>query len=150
MERRGKLLAQIVRAKTDDIKDLQERSAKLISVNNDLIKYVKERDRDHKKRPLDIVCYFEEYHTYIDTRIGPKKDIGKIVSKPSAAPYQELSTVPFLKIIPLYASLPPILSADTRVSPVSWRSGSAHLKQRSQAMRKIRYVHMVANTWKVN
>lgn len=85
----GKRLASMIPSiKTDDVKDLQERSAKLVSINNDLTKYVKERDRDHKKRPLDIVCYFEQYPMYIGI-----KDIGKIVTKPSAASLPAVTTL---------------------------------------------------------
>jgi predicted alpha/beta hydrolase family esterase len=65
--------------KTEDIKNLEERSAKLESINIALNKYVKERDRDRTRRPLNIVCYFEEHPTY-----EAGLSIGKIVKKPSA------------------------------------------------------------------
>ena len=73
----GRLKKIIPGIKTDDLKDLKERSAKLQSINAALQNYVKARDRHGT--PLYAVCYFEEFPMYID-----KTSIGYIVTKDSA------------------------------------------------------------------
>ncbi|KAJ4356668.1 uncharacterized protein N0V89_004704 [Didymosphaeria variabile] len=72
----GERLKKMTGIKTEDLKDLKERSAKLQSINAALQTYVKDRDRG---TPLYTVCYFEEFPTYVD-----KVDIGHIVTKDSA------------------------------------------------------------------
>ncbi|KAL1606324.1 hypothetical protein SLS60_003726 [Paraconiothyrium brasiliense] len=72
----GRLKKIIPGIKTDDLKDLKERSAKLQSINAALQTRVKERDRT---TPLYIACCFEEFPTYVN-----KVDIGHIVTQESA------------------------------------------------------------------
>ncbi|KAK7189586.1 uncharacterized protein CC84DRAFT_1163034 [Paraphaeosphaeria sporulosa] len=69
-----------VQTKDTDIKDLNERSARLIDINLDFDTFIKGRDRDRKHGPVEIVCYYEADPTFI----GPVC-IGKVVSKESAA-----------------------------------------------------------------
>ena len=65
---------------TNDLKtkDLEERSAKLISVYDAFLKFLKGRDRS--KIPIEVACYFEEYPMYV-----AGKKIGMIVPKQSAS-----------------------------------------------------------------
>lgn len=85
----GKRLASLFPSiKTDDIEDLEERSAKLMSINNDLVEYIKWRDRNRGKRPLEIAYYFEEQATIA------KKNIGVIVTKPSPASLPGIAVFP--------------------------------------------------------
>ena len=63
----------------EDIKDLEERSAKLISVNEAFQKFLKARDRSESREFVEVACFFEEYAMY---RLGKK--IGIIVPKESA------------------------------------------------------------------
>ncbi|KAF2841091.1 hypothetical protein M501DRAFT_1013909 [Patellaria atrata CBS 101060] len=69
-----------IQTKDTDIKDLKERSARLIDINLDFDTFIKARDRDRKHGPVEIVCYYEAEPTYVGL-----KDIGKIVNKESAA-----------------------------------------------------------------
>lgn len=58
------------------VKDLEERSQKLISINEAFLRFLKARDRS---TPVEVACFFEEYPTYITG-----KNIGMIVPKSSA------------------------------------------------------------------
>ncbi|KAH5088723.1 hypothetical protein HBI73_134410 [Parastagonospora nodorum] len=60
------------------VKDLEKRSSRLATINENMAKYIQTRDRDHSRRPLDVVCCFEERPTHM----GPKKE--KVVDKESA------------------------------------------------------------------
>lgn len=79
-----------VQTKDTDIKDLKERSARLIDINLDFATFIKARDRDQDHGPVEIVCYYEAEPTYVGL-----KDIGKIVKKGSAA---QLPAIPALSI----------------------------------------------------
>ncbi|KAJ5722125.1 hypothetical protein N7488_000160 [Penicillium malachiteum] len=72
----SRLASMISSVRTDDIRELQKRSEKLGEI---VIT---------RKRPLEIVCYFEQYPMYIGT-----KDIGNIVTKPSAASLLGVTTL---------------------------------------------------------
>jgi protein SERAC1 len=58
-------------------KDLEERSAKLVGINEAFLKFLKARDRS--KTPIEVACYFEEYPIYV-----ADGGFGVIVSKKSA------------------------------------------------------------------
>lgn len=64
----------------EDIKDLGERSEKLISINTAFQKILKARDRSKSKEFVEVACFFEEYFMY---KAGAK--IGVIVPKKSAS-----------------------------------------------------------------
>jgi hypothetical protein len=72
-----KLLDWIGTTHKEDVKDLEERSTKLISINTAFQKYLKARDRSESR--LEVACFFEEYAMYKKT-----KKIGVIVPKESA------------------------------------------------------------------
>jgi len=61
------------------VKDLEKRSSRLATISENMAKYIQTRDRDHSRRPLDVVCCFEERLTYL----GPNTK-EKIVEKQSA------------------------------------------------------------------
>lgn len=74
-----KILDWISTTHKEDIKDLEERSAKLTSVNEAFQKFLKVRDRSESREYVEIACFFEEYAMY---KLGKK--IGVIVPKESA------------------------------------------------------------------
>jgi len=74
----------------EKIKDMEERSQKLASINEAFLKFLKARDRSSK--PVEIACFFEEYPTYI-----AGKNIGRIVPKNSA-------TLPGIDPLPISAN----------------------------------------------
>jgi len=74
--------------KGSDVKDLEERSERLVHINRDFDVFIKGRDRDHGLRKVEIVCYFEEFPTYVRG-----KDIDKIVKKESAARLPAVTTL---------------------------------------------------------
>jgi hypothetical protein len=63
----------------EDVKDLEQRSAKLLSINEAFQKFLKVRDRSDTKQFLEVACFFEQYAMY---KAG--KRIGTIVPKESA------------------------------------------------------------------
>jgi pimeloyl-ACP methyl ester carboxylesterase len=63
----------------EDVKDLEERSAKLMSINDAFQKFLKARDRSEARRFVEVACFFEQYAMY---KAGKK--IGIIVPKESA------------------------------------------------------------------
>lgn len=63
----------------DDIKDLEERSAKLMSINDAFQKFLKTRDRSEAGEIVEVACFFEEYAVY-----KARTKIGVIVPKESA------------------------------------------------------------------
>lgn len=63
----------------EDVKDLEERSAKLMSVNESFQKFLKARDRSETGQFVEVACFFEQYAIY---KAGKK--IGIIVPKESA------------------------------------------------------------------
>jgi protein SERAC1 len=63
----------------EDVKDLEERSARLISINEAFYKFLKARDRSTTGDYVEIACFFEEYAIY-----KGKVKIGVIVPKESA------------------------------------------------------------------
>lgn len=63
----------------EDVKDLEERSANLMSINNAFHKFLKARDRSESRRFVEVACFFEQYAMY---KSGKK--IGVIVPKESA------------------------------------------------------------------
>ncbi|OOQ90744.1 hypothetical protein PEBR_03506 [Penicillium brasilianum] len=65
---------------SQNIHDLEECSAKLISINETFAKFLKERDRSRTKPFLEVACFFEDESLY---KGGFK--IGKIVPKESAS-----------------------------------------------------------------
>jgi hypothetical protein len=65
------------------IKDLEQRSVRLAGINEAMGTYIKTRDRDHSRRPLEIVCFFEG----LPTRLGPLKK-EKVVDRKSASLWQ--------------------------------------------------------------
>lgn len=74
-----KILDWISTTHKEDIKDLEERSAKLISITTAFQKFLKARDRSESREFVEVACFFEEYAMYK----GGKK-IGVIVPKESA------------------------------------------------------------------
>ncbi|OKP11536.1 Protein SERAC1 [Penicillium subrubescens] len=75
------ILKYFMPAAGQNIKDLEERSAKLISINDAFAKFLKERDRSRTKPFLEVACFFEDESLY---NIMGKK-IGKVVPKESAS-----------------------------------------------------------------
>lgn len=65
---------------SQNIHDLEESSAKLISINNTFAKFLKERDRSRTKPFLEVACFFEDESLY-----RGRIKIGKIVTKESAS-----------------------------------------------------------------
>jgi protein SERAC1 len=74
-----KILDWISTTHKEDIKDLEERSVKLLSINEAFQKSLKARDRSELKEFVEVACFFEQYAMY---RAGKK--IGIIVPKQSA------------------------------------------------------------------
>lgn len=75
-----KMLDWIGTTHKEDIKDLEERSAKLASINTAFQKFLKARDRSESREFVEVACFFEEYAMY-----KAKKKIGIIVLKESAS-----------------------------------------------------------------
>ncbi|OMP88505.1 Protein SERAC1, partial [Diplodia seriata] len=74
-----RLLSLVSSTNDEKVKDLEERSAKLVSINDAFYKYWRSRDRSRvKKNFLEVACFFEEY----PMKIGGKKV--HIVPKESA------------------------------------------------------------------
>jgi hypothetical protein len=86
----AKFLDLFTSTNREKIKDLEERSQKLIIINEVFFKFLKTRDRSSK--PVEIACFFEEYPTYISG-----KKIGTIVPKGSA-------TLPGIDPLPISAN----------------------------------------------
>ncbi|KAG7408799.1 hypothetical protein Forpe1208_v012080 [Fusarium oxysporum f. sp. rapae] len=63
----------------EDVKDLEERSAKLMNINDAFLKFLKARDRSETRQFVEVACFFEQYAMY---KAGKK--IGTIVPKESA------------------------------------------------------------------
>jgi hypothetical protein len=74
-----KVLDWVSTTNKEDMKDLEERSAKLMSINEAFQKLLKARDRSETRQFVEIACFFEQYAMYK----GGKK-IGIIVPKESA------------------------------------------------------------------
>ncbi|CAO2649496.1 Nn.00g068810.m01.CDS01 [Neocucurbitaria sp. VM-36] len=74
-----RILDYISTTHKDDVKDLEERSAKLMNINHEFQKFLKTRDRSETRQFVEIACYFEQYAMY---KAGKK--IGIIVPKESA------------------------------------------------------------------
>ncbi|KAI1462466.1 hypothetical protein F4805DRAFT_474391 [Annulohypoxylon moriforme] len=74
-----KLISRVSTANEDLIETLQERSKKLIEINNNFTQLIKARDRSLPPRWIEIACYFEGIDTYV-----AKKNIGSIVDSTSA------------------------------------------------------------------
>lgn len=70
-------LSWISSTNNEKTKDLEERSAKLASINEAFLKFLKARDRS--KIPVEVACYFEEYPIYV-----AGKKLGVIVPRKSA------------------------------------------------------------------
>jgi hypothetical protein len=65
------------------IKDLEQRSVRLAIINEAMGKYIQTRDRDHSRRPLEVLCCFEDK----PTRLGPLRK-EKVVDRQSASLWQ--------------------------------------------------------------
>jgi hypothetical protein len=74
-----KVLDWVSTTHKEDVQDLQERSAKLMNINDAFQKLLKARDRSETRQFVEIACFFEQYAMYK----GGKK-IGIIVPKESA------------------------------------------------------------------
>ena len=74
-----KILDWISTTQKAHTKDLEERSAKLSSVNESFQKFLKARDRSESREFVEVACFFEEYAMY-----KLKTKIGVIVPKESA------------------------------------------------------------------
>ena len=75
-----KIIDLIGTTQKKDIKDLEERSEKLININVAFQKFLKARDRSKSREFVEVACFFEEYSMY---KAGVK--IGVIVPKDSAS-----------------------------------------------------------------
>jgi hypothetical protein len=64
----------------EDVKDLEERSAKLIDIYEAFQKFLKLRDRSETRNFVEIACFFEQYAMY-----KGRVKIGVIVPKESAS-----------------------------------------------------------------
>lgn len=74
-----KVLEWVSTTHKEDVKDLEERSARLTNINDAFQKFVKARDRSETGQFVEIACFFEQYAIY---KAG--KRIGVIVPKESA------------------------------------------------------------------
>jgi len=74
-----KVLDWVSTTHKEDVKDLEERSAKLTSINDAFQKFLKARDRSETRQFVEVACFFEQYAMY---KAGKK--IGIIVPKESA------------------------------------------------------------------
>ena len=74
-----KILDWISMTHKEDVKDLEERSAKLMNINDAFQKFLKARDRSERRQFVEVACFFEQYAMY---KAGKK--IGIIVPKESA------------------------------------------------------------------
>ncbi|KAH8723884.1 hypothetical protein GQ44DRAFT_709308 [Phaeosphaeriaceae sp. PMI808] len=74
-----KVLDWVSTTHKEDVKDLEERSAKLMSINDTFQKLLKARDRSETRQFIEVACFFEQYAMY---KAGKK--IGTIVPKESA------------------------------------------------------------------
>ena len=74
-----KILDWISTTHKEDVKDLEERSAKLMSINKAFQKLLKARDQSETRQFLEVACFFKQYAMY---KAGKK--IGTIVPKGSA------------------------------------------------------------------
>jgi hypothetical protein len=83
-----KIASLVGMTKSSDVKDLGERSERLVRINRDFDIFVKGRDRDQNLRKVEIICYFEEFPTYV-----AGQDIDKIVKKESAARLSAITTL---------------------------------------------------------
>lgn len=63
----------------EDVKDLEERSAKLMNINDAFQKFLKARDRSETRQFVEVACFFEQYAMY-----KARNKIGTIVPKESA------------------------------------------------------------------
>lgn len=75
-----KVLDWVSTTHKEDVKDLEERSAKLISINDAFQKLLKARDRSEARQFIEVACFFEQYAMY---KAGKK--VGIIVPKESAS-----------------------------------------------------------------
>jgi hypothetical protein len=71
-------LSIISSTNNEKVKDLEERSQKIVSINEAFLKFLKVRDRT--PAPVEVACFFEEYPTYV-----AGKNLGMIVPKDSAS-----------------------------------------------------------------
>lgn len=74
-----KVLDWLSTTHNEDMKDLEERSAKLMHINDAFQKFLKARDRSETGEYVEVACFFEQYAMY---KAGKK--IGIIVPKESA------------------------------------------------------------------
>lgn len=74
-----KILDWISTTHKENVKDLEERSAKLMSINEAFQKFLKARDRSETRQFVEVACFFEQYAMY---KAGKK--IGTVVPKESA------------------------------------------------------------------
>lgn len=74
-----KVLDWVSTTHKEDVKDLEERLAKLMNVNNAFQKFLKAQDRSETGQFVEVACFFEQYAMY---KAGKK--IGTIVPKESA------------------------------------------------------------------
>ena len=74
-----KMLDWVSTTHKEDVKDLEERSGKLMGINDAFQKFLKARDRSETRRFVAVACFFEQYAVY---KAGKK--IGVIVPKESA------------------------------------------------------------------
>ena len=64
------ILGWISTTHKQDIKDLEERSAKLISVNEAFQKFLKARYRSESREFVEVACFFEQYAMYEGGTMG--------------------------------------------------------------------------------
>ena len=60
-----RLLDLVSTTQKENTKDLEERSAKLVSINEAYQKYLKKRDRSDSRDYVEVACFFEQYGMYI-------------------------------------------------------------------------------------
>ncbi|KAH7122359.1 putative ribonuclease p/mrp subunit [Dendryphion nanum] len=75
-----KVLDWVSTTHREDVKDLEERSATIMSINNAFQRFLKARDRSEARQFVEVACFFEQYAMY---KAGKK--IGIIVPKESAS-----------------------------------------------------------------
>jgi len=71
-----RILDLVSTTQKDDTKDLEERSARLVSIYDAFQKLLKKRDRSESRNFLEVACFFEQYGMYIagkKTFIVPKE-----------------------------------------------------------------------------
>jgi hypothetical protein len=65
-----RILDLVSTTQKENTKDLEERSAWLVSINDAFHKFLKTRDRSESRQYVEVACFFEQYGMYIAGKIS--------------------------------------------------------------------------------